>query len=700
LRATEKIERGISIVSFCCRMRIRDIVCMILGIIIFDKPLSAQSKDSVSAPPVIIFSGTSRITAESATPQPGSSGLKEPYARWEFEPALSIYDVPIGAHVLLTTENDINRNSMNSIEFVFDVNAFQKMLRDRVMAQAKATVTDYHAKAEEMQKSLSDPAVMQDLARYNTLRMQDSLGSISGEQKKELQDLQSKTADVRKMAETAARYASMNPAQMAKEKANDLRNLSQEISDPSKLEDKLSELNLFSGAEKFLYGFKNFGAGVTYPSFSPWVLSGVAVNGVLLEYSYGLLNVAATTGKMNSPLPDGRVESQLFNRKVVSAKLGLGANEATHLHFIAMYAADNPSTAIADSVYTPAKNYIIATNGLLNLFDKALSINGELAGSMFTRDITAPSIVLKSSQDKTGILNKLDPKISTSLDYAWTVGAAFNIFNSTTHGKASVQMIGPGYMTLGVPYLRSDIFGQDGELQQDLFDGKIKIGAYYKHNQDNVLPWKRTLVNGNWVAATTQLTSYGGTLDLQPNELPYLRIEYAPFLQQTDIDTTGSGMTNNTSLISATIGYDYRIGKLAGSTTGMIIVQNGTSSGGSYQFNNDIYNVNQTIIFTFPLTLSLYSETNVLNSLTTIASMTSTTSFQFSNTLRGTLGINYSSRNDGGYKFGFSLRSTIKFLQSNELELRVEKNTYVAGLAIVEPGYDQLRLRAVLSSRW
>ena len=185
-------------------------ICPVLGLTVMRSIGFAQGTGQTFAAPTFTFSGTSRMEGENANPQPFSSGLKEPYARWQFDPSLTIYDIPIGAHVLLTTEQDANRSSMNSAEFVFDTKTFQKMLRDRVMAQAQSTVTDYRAKAVEMQKQLSDPAVMQDLDRYKSLSIQDSLGQLSDSAKQELQDLRTRTADARQMAATATRYASMD----------------------------------------------------------------------------------------------------------------------------------------------------------------------------------------------------------------------------------------------------------------------------------------------------------------------------------------------------------------------------------------------------------------------------------------------------------------------------------------------------------
>jgi hypothetical protein len=119
--------------------------------------------------PAISISGRSRITGGSTDPLPGSSALPNQYARWEFEPSLAFYGVPISAHVLLTTENDPSRRAMNSAEIIFDVKAFQSMLRERVMAEAKAAQAELTARAAELRTKLTDPSVVADLARFREL---------------------------------------------------------------------------------------------------------------------------------------------------------------------------------------------------------------------------------------------------------------------------------------------------------------------------------------------------------------------------------------------------------------------------------------------------------------------------------------------------------------------------------------------------
>jgi hypothetical protein len=650
------------------------------------------------------FSGKSRITSGSETPQPTTSGLPNDYARWEFEPSLAIYEVPIAARVLLTTENDPTRSAMNSVEIMFDVKAFQKMLRDKIMEKAAATATDFKAKAEEMKSKLADPSVAADLAQYDSLKSANSTQALTGKAKEQFDALQSKTADARAMAATAARYANLNPEQEAREKQKELSSLSREIADPNKLEDKLKEMDLFSGAEKAFFGLKELGVGVTYPSYSPLVLAGVPVNGATIDYQYGILCIGASDGSMGAPIPIGRTISQTYKRNSFAAKLGLGSSEGTHLHFLGLYAGDNTSTATPDSAYTPEKNYVGAVDGRLDLFSHAISLTGTIAGSMLTQDETAPGISSFNAGNPTAssIVMKLGPNLSTSADYAWNVASEFNLFDGQTEAKASAQMIGPGYMTLGVPYLRTDLLGKAAELNQSLFKGQFTLSGYYKENADDIIPWKRVLVGTEYQPARTTLTSYGGSFGLQPRDLPYLKVEYSPFLQQTAIDSVDTMATDQTTLLSIVSGYDYPMFGGMGTTTALAILQVGTSNDGTYNFANNNFMLNQTFSDTSGRTFTLganYSTLDLLNVITETKGVTASSTFELTKTWKGTLALDYTNRTDGSNRFGFSIRTSLKLSEYHDLEFRAERNAY-QGAGPLDPGYTQLNFRMVLSSKW
>jgi hypothetical protein len=678
------------------------VVLLICTSVSIAQPLASPTIDI----PSIKFSGRTRFTAQSAAALPASTGLPEQFARWEFDPTLSLYDVPFSAHVLLTTENDASRHAMNSIAFEFDVNAFQKALRERVLAQARATATDFKSRAEALKAKLSDPSTAADLARYKELSNAESAGTMTDSARAEMDKLRAKTEEARAMERTARRYAEMNPADEAREKEKEARALGREITDPSKLEAKLKEMDLFSGAEKFMFGFKNLGAGVNYPNYSPIVLTGLPVTGVAMEYSLGILTLAGSGGKVDGPIPDGRTAIQTFGRTLYAGKLGLGATEGTHFHLIGMYARDDETSAMADSAYSPQSNHVIAADAKFEVFNRAVVLSGQAAGSILTRDVNAASIEIAQGNDPSGlgVMSKLDPKISTSLDYAWSLNGQFNLFDGATKATIAAKMIGPGYATLGVPYLRSDVFGQEFELDQTLFSGQVSIGGYFKNNQDNILPWKRAYdsVAHTWHDARTSMTSYGIQLGEQIQGVPFVRLEYAPFLEQTDIEGEGSGVNNNTEMISVTAGHVYQLfgGSLSTSLSGLS--QTGTSSAGTHDFVNRSLFINQTIICEIPLMLSLsgsHSQTELSSSTTTIDALTGSATYTMASWINGTAGLSYSTRNDGGTRVGFSVRALVKLWKGMQWELRAEQNSYDRGTA-TDVSCDQLRLRTVLSSSW
>jgi hypothetical protein len=684
-------------------MTIRLFASIAFALIITDS-LFAQEPSPLPGSTAITLSGHSRMTGGSTSPLPSSSSLPQQYLRWELEPTLSLYGVPISAHMLLTTENDASLRSMNSIEVGFDVRAFQDMLRDRIIATVGKPETFVRAKADELKRTLSDSLVAADLRRFDELQHLDTLGMLADSARAELEELRVKTEEARELAGEVERYARMDPIALAREKEKELKALERDLVDPDRLEEKLRELDLLSGAESFLYGFRDLGVGVTYPHYSPLVLTGVPVTGASVEYTYGLFTIAGAGGSMNGPIPDARAASQTFDRGVVAGKIGVGATSGTHLHLMGLYATDDSTTANADSVYTPGKNYVLAADARIELFDAAITIGGQVAGSMLTRDLTASTIDLGPTGDPTGLnlVETVDARISTSVDYAWSAETAFNLFDGATRGKLAVKKVGPGYTSLGVPYLRTDLLGQEGELEQRLLDGQISLGGYYKQNEDNIVPWKRVQVGQEWLPARTKLTSYGGRVGLQFRGLPFLRVEYAPYLQQTDIEGDTTGADNRTAMVTAMAGHGYRLFELIGATNVMALVQEGTSNNGAYRFTNRIYSLNQSVGFASSLSLSgsgTYTETEVANTRMKIMAVSGSGSMKLTDFLRGTLSLTYSDRNDGGSRLGFSVRTTLKLWGYGELDLRAERNAYQSGVAVDED-YEQLRFRGVLTTAW
>src|SRR5690606_34391786 len=92
--------------------------------------------------------------------------------------------------------------------------------------------------------------------------------------------------------------------------ADDLRRVaetgyaSEEMYDPDHLRGALTELDMLSGVERFLYNFPRFGIGVNYPTYTPFTMNGVAVNGLDVVFNPGNFYVATTIGTAKRDVPE------------------------------------------------------------------------------------------------------------------------------------------------------------------------------------------------------------------------------------------------------------------------------------------------------------------------------------------------------------------------------------------------------------
>ena len=78
----------------------------------------------------------------------------------------------------------------------------------------------------------------------------------------------------------------------------------------------------------------------------------------------------------------------------------------------------------------------------MKLLNDKLIFEGEAVGSMLTRDVTSPDLV---SEDFPGFLKTiLDPKISSSFDFMYTLKASYDIEKLQTKLTGEYLLVGPG----------------------------------------------------------------------------------------------------------------------------------------------------------------------------------------------------------------------------------------------------------------
>jgi hypothetical protein len=326
-------------------------------------------------------------------------------------------------------------------------------------------------------------------------------------------------------------------------------------------------------------------------SYTPLTFSGVRVRGGGAAVNPGLLRLAAFGGRSQSAV-FGPATSASYARTIAGGRIGVGRSEGSFLDLIFVRASDDPGSLPPpdDSAFvdprlddptvdpdtlavgtllnpfsvTPQENVVAAAAGSLALFDRRLTLRGELSGSGHTRDVRASALDNEALLDEVpGFLRGLfTPRMGSSFGAAYTAGTDVRL--RTFSGSATYRRVDPGFTSLGVSSLMNDYdawelsgtqrFGQLASLRLDA-----------ARQQDNLIGQK---------AFTTYRSRYGGAITLRPvpRFTTSLRVQYVGMdndLSNDDPQWISYGnwiVTSNHTLSlgrerlvrSAGIGYTYR----------------------------------------------------------------------------------------------------------------------------------------------
>ena len=262
----------------------------------------------------------------------------------------------------------------------------------------------------------------------------------------------------------------------------------------------------------FLKHFRTFEIGTFRPRYSKFTLQGIAVNGVNVEFQPGNFYMAFANGTSKRAVTNKNYpDDESFDRKILFGKIGYGKPDKSHFYLTLMHAEDetgslNPSpdpwqyhgdTLIheSDTFYHPPQTYnrflkprenLLAGSELsLKFFQQKLELRGEVAASLITRDKESPDLLADENEFEGFITDIYMPNTSSSIDYAYDIGASFKEGNTSM--EAGMKKIGPGYESLGIAYLRKDKLEYNARLSQRLFRRKLSVRAFYKLYHNNLL---------------------------------------------------------------------------------------------------------------------------------------------------------------------------------------------------------------------
>lgn len=628
--------------------------------------------------PNFSLSGSSRLEGQNANRKGTYQLSPARYGRWEFNPTLSVYKIPLSVNLFLSTEQIDTKQNINNIGIIFEP---QSLLLDLKTKFTNDLLSDDKMKEYGALHGLvEDPQNVRDSLELKSL---EKLNSISLDTIRKIDNLRKKLQEV----------------ENAKEKLRSLEKIKKDIeglkntSDLQTITNKLAQYNSITPLQNVLLSIRTFGIATSYPTYTNLTLSGVPVTGANLEMNPGLLYFAITGLNNNKAIQGSDSVLSVFSRKLFGTRIGMGKYDETHLFSSYLYGKDDPNSIRTDSTktVTPMKDHLMGLEGKISILDNMLYLKGEITGSLFTRDVTAPEISNSAIPDF--LKNTFGIKMSSSVDYAYLLNGTLNLDKYGTRVSLNMNMTGPGYISLGAPNIRNDNFGFDIRLDQLLLNKQISFSGYFRREKDNLIPWK---------SSTTVNTLSSFSLNLRFQNYPYLLLIISPNSQLNNQTADSLKVENNTTLMNISTGYGFRVFNLYAFTNLTYSQQSGRTHLNIGDYNTRNFVAFETISFKFPLSLSMgYSFTKTKSSdiITNLNSVDFSGGYTFFDKWQNSAGINYSKESAGNKKFGIYFSSSIPISSIGTFDLRLEKNLYKDLIASTN-NYDEFLLRATLSSNW
>lgn len=280
---------------------------------------------------------------------------------------------------------------------------------------------------------------------------------------------------------------------------------------------QLNQINQFGIQPRWKWGYVN--AGDFTESYTQYTLNGLAIRGGGFSINPGQLRLAATGGvtrRLGAASNEGE-----FDRQVYGGRIGVGREAGSFFDILLISVKDIPSkfkpvepdtiiprdsTQIGTEIpytETPQENLVLGFGGTLRLFNGAFALKSEAAGSAHTRDMNSPE--LENDEIPEFVTKMFTPRLSSSADFAYASSILMR-FESLSL-KAGYRYVGPGYVSLGVASLNSDL--REISWGADLRRQQLSASVAIARQNDNLLGSKlhttvRYAYTGNLTARVTR----------------------------------------------------------------------------------------------------------------------------------------------------------------------------------------------------
>lgn len=639
------------------------VLCVLLsnGASVHAQNVFGFGTDAGAAP--ITVTGGYRLYGQTANRQGSFSQRPADLWRMELNPTVSLYGVPLTVNLLLSSEQQGLQQNINAFSLMLNPDEIK-----RIVAQRASRALEDYARSENGEL----------LRNFDEIK--DSLQKADPERYKEV--------------------ASMRQVETVRDNGGE--NL-------GAYSDALLKMGIMSDIEEVMSHFPTIGVGTVFPNFSPLTVSGVRLQGASIEWNPGWFYMHFAEGTTQRPLLRAdtvRTDSSLYQsydqsyygRNIYSGKLGIGRRDGEHLFFTGMYGIDDKSSISfqdTNTHLTPQKNMVGGLDFRVEPIVGIWSLQAEAMASLTVGDLNAPQFATDAVPQF--LLNLVDSSASSYADWAVTAQTAVNVKSSGTRFNASLRRIGSGFRTMGAPNLRTDVFRYDIRFDQALANRQVTVGVFYRRDRDNLIPFKRS---------TSTLTSLGATLGLNIRKYPFLRISYAPYVQENDATDTLYKLSNHATLINASSGYAYRIGDLSANTGVTFGYQSSVTRNNVSDYSVVQVNAMQTIGFQIPLSVSgglgYITQNATAQAANNIITVDLSGTYTAMETWNNSAGLTLAFDQLNGTRTGFYLATTLPIDNYAVIDLRLERNIFNEKVVppVLGGSYQEVIFRGTISKSW
>lgn len=525
------------------------------------EPEPTEASDEGQPRPVKL-TGDTRLTLESASRVGLLSATPQQFARWQVQPTLSVFDVPLSLNLLVTTEENAAQSEID---------------RGAVLLQ-----NDRRDLRLSMQHAIDDRLAQLERSRLDSLV--DSVRTM-------------RDGDTLSFDEERQRLLELR------------------ASDPLDQLETLQDLGLASATQTAFADLPVLGFGKVVPAFGAFMLSNVTVNGAVVEYNPDDLYAAASIGKITRETDLGGVDltplqtsadiaAPQFLYNTYAGRVGYGRRDGDNVMLSAFYAEDDQQSRIlmriidsTGSAIAPQQNIITGIRGHLTALDDDLVIDADLNASYFANSTDAQGAGTDARMGFLGDLFGRDRlRAGSTADVAYAVRASYAAFDDDARLSVGTRFVGPGYRSVGTIGLRTDVFRSDVAYEHVLFDRHVRVGLQYSYEEAGYV-----VRDGN----TSIINKVLGSFDLRFPDAPTLSITHTRNAQVQRTVGAEVPFLNDVSTTSLTSSYSRRFGRQRITLFGSATLQENTSDDPLASFKSTILHISQR--FTFSAPVSVYT---------------------------------------------------------------------------------------------